>query len=52
MVRHATNKRHKRAGGNLLKNDVDRLVLNETVVEIHYDKAGDWKKDKVYICLS
>ena len=32
-----------------MNDGVERLAINGVVVEIHYDKTGNWKKDKVYI---
>ena len=32
-----------------MEDGVERLVLSNHVVEIHYDKTGNWRKDKIYI---
>jgi len=32
-----------------MEDGVEKLVINNQVVEIHYDKTGNWRKDKVYI---
>jgi len=29
--------------------DIDKLILNGISVEVHHDKTGSWKKDKIYI---
>jgi len=28
---------------------IEKLIINNNPVEIHYDKTGNWQKDKVYI---
>jgi|TARA_Y100000310_G_C20388273_1_gene671510 hypothetical protein len=32
-----------------MKDNVEKLILSGLAVEIHYDKTGDWRKDRVYI---
>jgi hypothetical protein len=32
-----------------MRDGIEKLVVNNNIVEIHYDKMGHWQKDKIYI---
>ncbi len=32
-----------------MRDGIEKLIINSNIVEIHYDKTGNWKKDKIYI---
>ena len=32
-----------------MRDGIEKLIINSNIVAIHYDKTGNWKKDKIYI---